>query len=395
MIHIRLIARKNRITPQGYPVMLYININGKRLTFYTDVYINNVSYLINNRVSKKDSLYKDKNKKLLKIISDTNLIVLENPDFSTVRENILASVNRIVKKEKKLVDYMEDFMKLKKGRTSKLYQSTINKINEFDANADINDISRKWLTEFEKFCSQNMKVNGYGVYMRNIRATFNYLLQEGIITSYPFKAFSIKKEETVHRALSIEELRTLKDYDCLPFIKKYRDIFMLMIYLIGINPKDLLMLPKDSSEGGRIAYHRFKTNKLYGIRVEPEAEEIINRYAGKKYLLDVMDTTKDYLSFVRAMRNNLKKIGPYEMVYDAPGKRRNKREIHPLFPGISAYWARHTWASIAFEAGISKDVISLALGHSNGVKVTDIYIKYDWIKVDEANRKVIDYINEK
>lgn len=36
----------------------------------------------------------------------------------------------------------------------------------------------------------------------------------------------------------------------------------------------------------------------------------------------------------------------------------------------------------------------MALGHSFGCKTTDIYIDFDRDKVDEANRKVIDYINK-
>lgn len=41
---------------------------------------------------------------------------------------------------------------------------------------------------------------------------------------------------------------------------------------------------------------------------------------------------------------------------------------------------------------IPKDVISLALGHSDGSKVTSVYIHTDMAVVDDANRKVIDYI---
>jgi integrase len=59
---------------------------------------------------------------------------------------------------------------------------------------------------------------------------------------------------------------------------------------------------------------------------------------------------------------------------------------------ITSYWARHTWATIASQLDIPKDVISRALGHSFGVKTTDIYIKFDDTKIDEANRRVIDYV---
>lgn len=67
----------------------------------------------------------------------------------------------------------------------------------------------------------------------------------------------------------------------------------------------------------------------------------------------------------------------------------------PLFLAqpITFHCGRHTWATIAHKIGISKDVISLALGHEFGCKTTGIYIDYDLEQIDKANRKVIDYIN--
>ena len=376
MISIKIIVRKDRKTVQGFPLILYVNINGKRFSFYTDIYIKEIPHLINNKVSKKDALYKSKNIKLTKLLSEANIIALEETDSDIIRQRINELLNHEVNYDKKLIDHIEDFMKTKKHkRTAKLYESTINKIKAFDKNVSIEEVDKKWLVEFENFCSKNMSINGYSVYLRNIRAVFNNLLEEGVITHYPFKAFSIKREETIHRALTVEQVIELINAECPIYIIRYRDFFLLMLYLIGINPKDLLYLKRENVVDGRIVYHRFKTNKLYGIKIEPEALEIMELYRGNKYLLDFMDNVTDYLGFVKRANRGLRKIKGFEEV--------------------TSYWARHTWASIAFEAGVSKDVISLALGHSNGVKVTDIYIKYDWTKVDEANRKVLDYIKQK
>ena len=63
----------------------------------------------------------------------------------------------------------------------------------------------------------------------------------------------------------------------------------------------------------------------------------------------------------------------------------------PIVPNISSYWARHTWSTIAHKLNISSDVIAMALGHSPVNRTTFIYIKPEQSKVDEANRKVIDY----
>ena len=59
---------------------------------------------------------------------------------------------------------------------------------------------------------------------------------------------------------------------------------------------------------------------------------------------------------------------------------------------LTLYWARHSWATIAYSIGIPKDVISQALGHSFGVAIMDVYIDYDNEKVDEANRRVLDWV---
>lgn len=367
-------VRKDRETPQGFPIVLYININNKRLNFYTDLFIKNPSYLINNKISKKDPLWSEKNTKITEIISKTNIILMKYSEINDIKTNINYLLNHKIKQEKKLSDYIKDYMSLKSGKTKQLYQSTLNKLLTSGMDKPIEEIDIHWIQTFDNYCSQNMRINGKSVYLRNIRTVFNYLIDEGKINNYPFRKFKIKSEETSHRALSIDQLKSLICCPCKEYQYKYRDIFLLMIYLIGINPKDLLYLTKDNIINERIVYHRAKTGKLYSIKLEPEALHIINIYKGEKYLLRFIEKNKDYLAFVRHMNKRLKNLN--------------------IIPGLTSYWARHTWASIAFEIGIPKDIISLALGHSIGVKVTDIYIRYNLEKVDEANRKVIDYINK-
>ena len=76
-----------------------------------------------------------------------------------------------------------------------------------------------------------------------------------------------------------------------------------------------------------------------------------------------------------------------------PRGKRGKILDKGLFPDLSTYWSRHTWATIAYEIGIPVDIIGQALGHSDkSHSVTFIYIKEDQGKVDEANRRVIDYV---
>ena len=58
---------------------------------------------------------------------------------------------------------------------------------------------------------------------------------------------------------------------------------------------------------------------------------------------------------------------------------------------LQFYAARHSWATIARnDCNISMDDVSLSLNHKSGHDVTDTYIKNDWSKIDNANRKVLD-----
>ena len=107
---------------------------------------------------------------------------------------------------------------------------------------------------------------------------------------------------------------------------------------------------------------------------------------GKDHLLEALDHHGDFLSWRTQLNKRLKALG------QVTGKRGKVVGDGP-FPFLSTYWSRHTWATIAYEAGVPVDTIAQALGHSDrSHSVTMIYIKPDQSRVDEANRRVIDYV---
>lgn len=256
-------------------------------------------------------------------------------------------------------------------------------------------IDASWLRRFEAELTEANKVNTIALHLRNLRAVFNRAIDEETIPQgmYPFRRYKIKKESTPKRSLTVEELRLLRDYPCEEWQEKWRDMFMLVFYLIGINTVDLMALTE--VRNGRIEYRRAKTHPLYSIKVEPEAQAIIDKYKGADHLLDFADRYADHGDLRRRMNAALKKIGPMEWVENRSKiiPKKNKKKITPLFPGITSYWARHTWATIAASLDIPKETIAAALGHG-GNTTTDIYIDFDRRKVDEANRKVIDFLNK-
>ena len=146
------------------------------------------------------------------------------------------------------------------------------------------------------------------------------------------------------------------------------------------------MCSSDLVTEGRIEYNRSKTKRLYSIKVEPEAMAIIEKYRGKGRLLDILDRYGNHKDYVKRLNGNLQRIG----VVKREG-RGGKKVLNPLFPTLTTYWARHTWATIAASLDIPKETIAAALGHG-GNTVTDIYIDFDRKKVDDANRRVMDWV---
>lgn len=276
------------------------------------------------------------------------------------------------------------FMEHKTGRTKNLYHCTEKKIRAFlGKEADrlrFEQVNVEWLHRFNDYLAQTApSANARSIHMRNFRAVFNYAIDNEITSNYPFRRFKIKGEPTRKRNFDVETLRAIFNADVLdPWMEKYRDLFKLTFMLIGINFVDLCNLT--DVRNGRIEYIRAKTHKPYSIKMEPEIEEFIGKYRGDNHLLNYMDTYKDYRSFYMNTCTGLKAIR--ERLVE-----KNVANIDTL----TTYWARHSWATIAASLDIPKETIAAALGHSSHT-VTDIYIEFDYRKVDEANRRVLNWV---
>lgn len=286
-----------------------------------------------------------------------------------------------------------------KQSSCETYDQTLIRIGKFDKrNLLFTDITVQWLNDFEAHMKKdNLKVNTIHLHFRNIRAVLNDAINrdKAPMSCYPFRKFKLKKETTRKRSLTVEQLKQFRDHDCESHETQYIDIFMLIFYLGGINIIDLVNLK--AINNGYIEYRRAKTGRLYKIPVVPQALEIINKYKGDNYLLNILDRYVDYRNYRHRINNNLSSIGSVEIVKAEP-KSGDKQKSGPgkkvktgLFPDLSTYWARHTWATIAASIDIPKETIAATLGHG-GNDVTDIYIDFDQKKIDEAIQRVANYV---
>ncbi|MCL4483870.1 MAG: site-specific integrase [Bacteroidetes bacterium] len=301
------------------------------------------------------------------------------------------TANQIVtflKSESKFTDvffpFFEGFIVLKwnmNKRTGEIYQATLNKIKSFEKNDKLHfsEVTVMWLRRFENSMQQEgLKPNTISIHLRNIRAVFNAAIDDNVIplASYPYRRFKIKSEVTRKKAVTIEQLKKIRDYQTdYRGMRMVRDTFMLSFYLIGINNSDLYKL-KAIEKNGRLEYSRSKTKRTYSIKVQPEALMLIKAYKGKNKLLCHPDIYDKPETMTSVLNSKLKVIG------DAIGVQ-----------GLTMYHARHTWATIAAnQLNASDEDIGQALGHSEKT-VTAGYINRDPDRVDILNRKVLDLLN--
>ena len=266
-------------------------------------------------------------------------------------------------------------------RTQEIYRTTWRKITDIMPDADTltaESITAEWLDTFNRTMQKKgtPTQNARNVHLRNLRAVMNYAVGEELTTNYPFRRYKLHSTETVKRSVTSADLRRIINAPCDGFMQEYRDIFALSVCLIGINITDLCDLRHDNLQGDRLQYRRAKTGHLYDIKIEPETRALLDKYKGHDWLLCIRDRYKSPRDYTQHINAGLKRLIP-----------------EPPFNKLSTYWARHSWATIAFnELGASVETISAALGHRYGSRITAIYINPDTRKVDELNRQLLDLL---
>ena len=298
--------------------------------------------------------------------------------------------NRSIKKPT-FFDYLErrisQLNDYGKTRTAETYRTALNKLKEFRKGLDFTfeKLDCCMMEKYQSFLfSQGLIPNSISFHMRILRAAFNRAVQEGVCRPQnPFRYVYTGVDKTKKRSLSIESIKALKTLDLesdrnLSFA---RDMFLLSFYFRGMSFIDMAFLRKSDLKNGTLTYFRRKTGKRLIIRWTDEMQEIIDTYTcdSTPYLLPIIkggsrNPYTEYRKMQYTVNRQLKKIG-----------------VHLGLPiTLTAYVARHSWATIAREIGIPMSTISESLGHESE-NTTRIYLSLiDTSAVDLANSRIIE-----
>lgn len=284
--------------------------------------------------------------------------------------------------------YEEYLTEMKTHNSRRTITSSLNFIKKNIRRANsiqLDDIDEQWAEELKKMMihgTKNNKPLGNNTvthYLNFLNCVWGYAYRKGYTMEIksPFAGKKMPYQPSKSRAISIEQLRELWAME--PKNKSRAmalDIFRLSFMLCGLNPIDMFRLKDSDVRIGRINILRQKTGVPINILILPEAQKIFDRYKSGKWMLGRVISPKDQLN---DFNNNLT-------------LRRVDRALGQLLPGLTMYYARHSWMSIGVELDIPDRTLFMGIAHKQGKNSDETYITMRHHKLDLANRKILDYV---
>lgn len=292
--------------------------------------------------------------------------------------------------------FAETVMAAKASRsTQRYYRNAVEALKQFTGreHMDISEITSSMMRNFETWlvARHGRGARSTGSYPASIghihaQARLRYNNEETgeILIRNPFAYFHpARTRRPAHRNVSVQAVQALidgrgmltRDMDV-----RAVDMFLLSFALMGMNAIDMYRCGPEKD--GVLVYNRAKTAERRDDRAEMHVlidgriRPLADRWADR--------TGERAFSFHRQVAEVT--LRPSLSI----GLRRACAIIGIAEP-LTFYSARHTWATLAYSAGVDKSVINDCLCHVDAsMRVTDIYIAKDWEVMWRANAKVLD-----
>jgi integrase len=245
-----------------------------------------------------------------------------------------------------------------------------------DINKDVYEKFELFLRT-EKKCANNTTIK----YIRNFNKIVRIAIENGWITSSPYKEVGFKLEEIDKAYLSKTELDTISEKKItLPRLDLIRDIFTFCCYS-GLAFSDVKELSGDNIVIGIdshnwISKHRKKTNVISKIPLLTVAEKLIEKY--KNNPLCIIKGVLFPVPSNQKMNAYLKEIA------DICGIKKN----------LTTHTARRTFATtVMLHNGVNMEAVSKMLGHTS-LYMTRKYAKVDELYISQETRGIEEKLKE-
>ena len=259
--------------------------------------------------------------------------------------------------------------------TAASYSCACVSLHKFRAALKFEHLTPEFLRNYECwFIGWGNSITTVGIYLRSLRAIINVAIQDEKmnVKDYPFgkRKYIIPSSKNIKKALCLEEIAKIYYYETEPgSVKDMCPDYWIFIYLgNGLNVKGFCLLTYKNIVGDFIIFNRAKTNRSRRSNPEPisialkkDSKRIIAKWGQHQlspdtyvfpYLksgmtLQKQDDTIDLL--LHLINDHMKQIA-LELEIPKP---------------ITTYYARHSFATILKNSGVSTEFISEALGHTS------------------------------
>lgn len=270
-------------------------------------------------------------------------------------------------------DYAEG---LREISTKKLYQSSINWVEKVRAGIKIESVDEEFVDSLvKKMKDKGVSENTIRLHSRQLKAIYQRALDTGLVKGEnPFGKYAKASTGRVLSGLSDEEFALLKSYKPkTPKTEFGKDFFILSFACSGANIGDILRLKNENIKDKTIQFVRHKTQNSNPVPIVipliPEATRIFQKYGRidrlrpEYYVLPYLSKCQNEVAIKNKIHDVVKKINSgLKDICEEVGLRR-----------ITTYDARHSYATLARDTGLSESQLQKMLGHKN-LKTTTTYL---------------------
>ena len=351
-------ANKNRAGTTR--IQLWVNVNGERSSLYLDLRANPEEF--------KKSLYSRKSNHINRYCSDIRRRIDEYYTDCTVRGlQIRAAMltdyvrNGFEERQYTLYELFDDFTDIINKRigaeignsTHSKYLLAIEQFKSIIPNKPLRTVDNTDILNYKYHLKNDVRLKDSTLasYLTKMKSIFVHAQRNLKIERNPFEGIKFHKGEVNITPLTKEELMRIANKDFgIDRLNQVRDLFVFAANT-ALSYCDLTSIRRDDIQyEGDVMYlkkKRGKTGVTYILPLNDTAIELLKKY---NYELPVISNQR-YNSY-------LKEIA----------------DICGIKKTLTTHLARHTAATLMLNAGLSIEVVSKILGHSN-TKMTQHYAK--------------------
>lgn len=369
--------RRTKINSEGLvPLMLRISYQNKKAEKATGYYVRPDDW---NTIKQRLTRGKDVAKQINQWIDETNVKVADLFRVESQKDNvhlptIIANLFSTATEEPTLLNIMlehNQYMKNRVGKdfsfsTYEKYVFTYNKVKAFIENSlkkkDIllRDLEVKFIMDFDNYLrvNDNNQHNTAVKYCINLKRIINVLLLQGKLKINPFKNYKTVYRDILQVYLEQIELAAVANVQLAkPNHLLVRDLFLFQCYT-GLAYTDMVNLTVNDitvDALGRkwIIKPRQKSGIVSTIPLMPQSLELIS-----KYTVHIKNSNCLFPFY---------SIQKYNQYIGEVGN------IAGIKKKLSSHVGRRTFGNVALSKGVSLNVISKILGHSNTIITQRIY----------------------